>query len=271
MRSKRSTDEAPITLFSFQDIITSLSGIMILLVLMLALEVVSRRDRPAAAAAAAPAPSVRADRQAAVQALRAECARLARDLASLTATTAVATAPVDRLAAARLQVEQAQSVETLRATLMRQRTRLTQTRTHQAELQAEKTAREARLAALSGELTRRDAAAASRLAGQHVFFIPEPGLDKTPWLVECSGGGIRAGRLAQAEAPRGFPATAAGEKEFLEFARTRPAKTDAFVVLMKPSGVGLAMNLVAQIQGAGYDVGYDALEEEFDVGFGKAP
>ena len=45
MRRRRRPQEEPFSLFSFQDIITSLTGIMIILVLLLVLEVATITDR----------------------------------------------------------------------------------------------------------------------------------------------------------------------------------------------------------------------------------
>lgn len=268
MRNKRGNEEAPVTLFSFQDIVTSLSGIMIFLVLMLAVEVVSRQEQTTAPQThPAPAAAVAAgDDAAALAALRAESARLDAAVAAARAANQRAAGGTP-LEAVRRQVAETREAEALRPALNRAqaqqaaaRTALDQATQERERVRSQASQLQARVAAQENELARSK-------AGKRVFFIPEKGANKTPWLVQCTADSLRAGRLGQKDAVREFATGAAGEKELLAFVQARQPDADAFVILMKPSGVAVAMRLVNQIQTAGFDVGYDALEEDSEIVF----
>lgn len=102
---------------------------------------------------------------------------------------------------------------------------------------------------------------------KNIFFIPGKS-DKTPLIVECSQSSMIVGTINNQSQPVAFTSNTEGFKNFSAYMLTRKKEYEYFVIMIKPSGADWAMSLVDIIQNAGFDVGYDALEEEKSVAFG---
>jgi hypothetical protein len=93
-----------------------------------------------------------------------------------------------------------------------------------------------------------------------VTLLPDDGMLKRPLLVQCSSNRVVVLRLS--EPPQfSWPPSEAVE-QFISLTRQLDRSRDYFVIFMKPSGVDVAQKLVYCASSAGYDVGYDALEED---------
>ena len=249
------------SLFSFQDIITGLCGIMIFLVLVQVVDIVlggeltaSRLSRESAA--------MTDDRAT----LRAEVARLERKLAKAREASARAVVAAPGKArpgdAERLRGDLTEKERTIAALV---------SQVHDLETQVE-AARDADAAdaARVREMERTRRLLEQQVAGMKgrrgVTLIPERGEFKTPVYVVCSWTGLEVYRPLEGRKAARF---AAGEAipRLEDFLKGLDHTTHTIVLLVRPSGVKLMDRAVVVLMDAGFTYGRDPLEEDIEVAF----
>ena len=246
--ARRGDEEPPLTLFSFQDIIMSVSGIITLVALLIGLHVTTSGGSAGGAAAE---PQV-ADRSDEIRALeeqhRAATARFL-SLSPGADDTALAGPGLQDLRAARQAASAA-----------------AQDLTGQAQALAAVEAQEAKLAGklkdLQGQV--RD------LEGRLTLHVPDwiqlkadRPTTAVVYLVECSDRQLRCGKMDDLDAAMGFDASAAGQERLRETLARHRDEDVAVVLMVKPSAIGYALELAEHIrQQTGLPVGYDALLED---------
>lgn len=104
-----------------------------------------------------------------------------------------------------------------------------------------------------------------------VWLIPDrKNTTKEPILVTVSGSGLKIERFDHPELAQKFSKSRAsgGFESYLQKAKPQ----DQYVVfLIRPSGIGLFKDVVEIARGAGFEVGFDALEEDREVHFTRPP
>lgn len=253
MRGRRDRgSSAPVSLFSLQDIITCLTGIMILIVLILAVEAIATPESQGR--------GVHIDLPS-VEELEARFKALQEERDELVSQIGMRNPQADSLSAA----------DKVRATLKLKQQRTDQIRQETAlELSQEK--QQERLMELLNRKHRR----AEELEGLReemesfnekamratsmVRFLPGEGLDKTPHLLVSDRNGVQVLSLAEPIRDQAWsPAlTERGLRRLLTDADT---EKEYFVVILKPSGADLGLELYETIRTAGFQAGYDTLEE----------
>ena len=259
-RSSRSV-ETPVSLFSFQDIITCLSGIMIFLVLMLALQITVRLSTALEDVA------MPEDMTATLDDMRQQAAQLKQQVEEVEETSVVESQQ-QPLETARKQVELEQQYHQLSKKQMQLDRKLNEQETQNESLSDEVSSRKDEMAKAEKEIKEIEAGIDQIKKDPRVYFIPEKGADKSPVLIECSGSGIRVGELNASDRPRIFTPDSNGKMAFMNYIKKYSKDRQYFVFMLKPSSEEYAMLLIAHAKNAGYDVGYDALEEDRVVGFG---
>lgn len=283
----RSLNSRKISFFAFQDIITSVSGILILVTLILATEL----DRNSDSSAFDANPELE---RRVLETLRqqAEADARNRNLQELLSSAEIAPA-----------------LETLQADVARLRTQLSEEQRKQAAVAEHLTASQAAIEArdrtlgltdLKAEIQRRIrgtealareeaqvrdemkrleqrvTAAQSRLLklqqreGQ-LWLIPDKSsTTKEPILVTVSGGGVKVERFDRADQGRAF-SKSDSRREFESFLREAKSLDQYFVFLVRPSGIDLFQRLVELAREKGFEVGFDALEEGLEIHFTTPP
>ena len=266
MGHRAKSGSPPIILIFFQDIITSLSGIMIFLTLMMAVDVASHHELGLSGPVLAAV-----NNEAALKSLRDRLDNLRKAVKHLSLTGLTNSDPRRALANATQAIHEEKrqqdlllEQEELRREIARLKRELERSRQESKLSQAEQNALESRIRKLNEAL-------AKALQDRGIAFIPEAGIAKTPMLVECSGTKIRAGFLTRDEAPSEFVATEAGVEKFVKFAGARSASQEYFVFFLKPSSFKYGKKLALQLKEQGYDVGFDALEEDRTISFARGP
>lgn len=229
MSKNRINRDASISLFSFQDIITCLSGIMILLVLLLCVDIITQKILDATPSKASPS----------------------RSLPNETDEFPISdTLFIDPIEASRAKVEQDILSENIdKATMMRDGLRA-----HHHELLNKLNELESSFNSLSKD--------------QRIAFIPEKGSNLAPVLVECSGKTIRLGGINNSKiSSEQFSTDQDGQTAFIHSIKNLNKFQEYIVFLIKPSGVGYAMDLISKVKSIGFDVGYDTLIETEHVSF----
>ena len=283
-------DSAPkLSFFAFQDIITSVSGILILVVLILAtdLEQASTstgRATPEELALEQQLDSLIVERNRVVDRLQnlreslasadviPSASKLTADIAELKQLIESTTKQMVDGKQAMAAAEAAIREQDLKLGLNKTREEVDALRQKNEELALKDAAERSKLA----ELERRVALAQSQLLrvrareGQ-LWFIPEPSTDqREPILVVVGDGGINVDRFDKADSRSTYSAgaAAAGLQSYLK----QLSKNQQFIVfLVRPSGIELFRKLRDQTRSAGFQTGYDAVGEDKKITFGRPP
>jgi phage terminase Nu1 subunit (DNA packaging protein) len=237
-----------VSLFSFQDLITSISGIMIFVTLLLAVDVAARLG-------ALPHPALNSDPDS-----------LRREVTALQA--ALAAMPVsddwNALESARRAVRDDQRRLQAEAALQRARAAAVAVEARLAEEEADAAGAGARLTEARAILRKLQE---ERDARGEIAFIPDKPDDRKALLLECDAARVRVGILGDAAPPREFAADRAGLAALASHVASFDRRTTAVVAMIKPSGAGYAMRLVNRWREQGIAVGFDALEENKSIRF----
>lgn len=281
-RRGRST-AAAISLFSFQDIITSVTAIMILLVLILSLELVTRSKQR----------GVAAEDQRVARELRSVVAAMDRDVSAARAEMTSLQASAARVA--NFSVEEVRRRERLaeqRAAGLGEEIELLQSahrkaessrRKAEADLIKERASQPAasaeHVAAMNARAEameeanraerRRQEAAAKAAEGQPsprtLVFNAPPGQPLSPRLLDVSGDGLAALERS-AQQPRKFSGPGG---DFNRWLATLDAKAEYVVLILRPSGIGSFDSVVAAVEKAGLAVGAELVGEAVAVQLGE--
>lgn len=288
--SRLRRDSAPkLSFFAFQDIITSVSGILILVVLILAtdLEQASTstgRATPQELALEQQLEALLVERNRVIDRLQnlrealasadvlPSASKLAADIAELKQQIESTTKQMVDGKQAMAAAEAAIREQDLKLGLNKTREEVDALRQKNEELAFKDATERSKLA----ELERRVALAQSQLLrvrareGQ-LWFIPEPSTDqREPILVVVGDGGINVDRFDKADSRSTYSAgaAAAGLQSYLK----QLSKNHQFIVfLVRPSGIELFRRLRDQTRNAGFQTGYDAVGEDKKITFGRPP
>ena len=276
-----SKDNSPgISFFSFQDIITSITGIMFLVVIILAL-VAMQQDHTSAA------------RQS--DELREELAKLKEDvkqtearLAELREQDALQKKRIDELKRMRpetLPKIKAQRVKALRDiddSIRQLENDIARTIRLQEELVEQKKKSESltaktryaidetrrKIAAMEEENKRREQLY-SKLKNV-IRFVWQRSSPKRPVLLECSDRQITVNGIDDTVEHRVFSISNYNYKECLDHCRTFPRDTTYFILLIKPSAFYYGEKFSKELKEAGYERGREVLPDEQTLITGEA-
>ncbi len=263
LRNKR----AKLSLFSFQDIITTVTGVMILVTLLTALQLV----RPAGQAAPAKgeAPGDLRQRLARLQAVNDD---LAEQLEMLRARARRAAAASPETVG---QLEQQRDRLLAQAQTLRQWHAQQAPRVQQAIAQskAEQTRREQELAALEVELAKVQRDLRRAASGQHRLYRFRPSGARTWWIADVGPRSWRLWELDRQGRPTGRgqefaqPRAAARLGAFQTWLGDRSRQQEAIFLLVRPSAVEDFERLGDMLRERGFALGFDLLDERqsFDL------
>jgi len=261
---RRGAKSGPFSLFSFQDVMASVIGMLFFVVLIMAMSIV---DRKAAALGVTEAPVSEqefgdlqhrlANWQAEIESLRKEIRKLSGELELVTRSDREVLDDIKQLHA---------KLRTLYALMEQEGKDLTNLAARGgAKTQATKALLE-EMASLEQELAKTKAILASARPAPKIAYIVTPELDRLePWLLEVSGTSLRVASKDGASTVLDFTATSsdARAKQFLAWAKSQKSRSHYFVVLTKPSGVNEASELIHKLKGLGFEIGTDLLPESW--------
>jgi len=264
MRRRGGHDEA-ISLFSFQDIVCSVIGMVFFVVLIMALDIVETK---ATGVAAASQPATESEVQALrdrTQVLRAEITKTESDIERLTGRLNLASGDEEGAL---------DEVKRLEATLKNLYARIKQdqdtvTKTDVERQQTEKDSQQKlsqaeRLARRADELR---AALKTAQAAPRIAFIIDPRPDNLePWLLEISDSGLRVASKDGRATVMEFGGASSEQRKtrFLAWVSSQSSGTHYFVLLTKPSGVNLSNDIEKELKTRGFDIGRDLLPEDWE-------
>lgn len=246
-----------VSLFAFQDIITSVTAILIVVALMMALELVEQPQAEAASPAAHAKATIAAletaeaerdeikdlladESEAVREAAGTSAAELRRDITALEDEAERVNA---QIVAGRKQAEAlaeaASAVEVRRFDAAETVEELESVRRRVEELEAE--------------------VEESKTDDRVVFTLPK-GFNKPGWLVVLAGDSITAAPLGAKARPISF---GADESAFLDWAGDR--RGDYFLLLVRPSGVDAFDAVDTDFRARGFTYGYDVIGADTKV------
>ncbi len=230
--SKRSQSSTPISLFAFQDIITSVCGIMLLIVLLFAIEV-SRRTEDERSKITDGEKNLQSEidqMEQKIDAAEQENSNHIRDILEQNAGS--------------LYAQRLGELEELKGRVKV----LTVTNAALVETRNE----------LEEELEEKEMSVQQNQNVSSVKFVQGRN-SKKPLLVECTDRNIV---LKGMKGKKDETFNASDREMFVEYVGNNvDKKTYCLVVMIKPSSIGYSYGLAKSIQQKGYSVGWDALEE----------
>ena len=263
----RSKSSPAISLFAFQDAITSVCGVVVLVTLMLALELTKRVELEA---------TPYQESQEYAEKLQGEVDELNARL-SQARETLQETARFDQetigmtLEEVQRQYEQTEA-DLERAKLAREQTgeRL-QERSGLAEdfaaRQKEIDKLQTELDALNAKTEKANQTASELRAkeGREVVFEYEGSAREKPWFVELAEKKIVVHSASGSPAPVSYD----GKSGFMKWARTRPKRGEFFVLLVRPSGAKAYDAIEAELIASDYRYGVDLISETAQISFAQ--
>ena len=253
--SRRRRKSAPFSLFAFQDIITSVTGIMLVITMLLALELLERTDASPPRATAAISKDLKQSIEAADREIDELEQRLKKKEERLAGAASVSPTQLRRQIG---DLEDANRRLRNRISQSRQRDQQTQDRVAKVQQQQQQETsrqRQQRLADLLQQASRKRQQLKKLRKSNRVIFNPAPGNPKTPWLVEISDRRLIVAESGVVARPRLFADVAT----FLDWARQQDSQSAYFVLLLKPDGIEPFREAKAGLDKAGFDIGFDLL------------
>ena len=264
--SRRGRGGTPFSLFAFQDIITSVTGIMILVTLILALEVIQKRegspdnrtrqlteDLDAAVKQAAAT-------QATVMATQAEIDRL-RTALTETDSNLRETVKVDQTQVSRKLQDLAELNKLLAEELAQSKRQVEESEKASDAINQEKESRESdnqSLEQINATVQKKIEELRKMRAANRVIFNQSSSSAKTPWLVELNADTILAAEMGKKGKPQTFKSPGA----FTAWAVKRNRSSEYFVLLIKPTTISHFVAIRERLQQIGFDVGFDLLKAD---------
>jgi hypothetical protein len=254
--SRRRANASPMSLFSFQDIITATTGILILLALVLAISLITQ-----GAPSVIETPAATDDRLnyrlaliAEIESMRNQSTEIGDLAASLTSATP------DEIR--RKSAQAAESIKQLKLDVANARTTLTTLEDQKKELEqeADRSALKAKLDKLNEEIEQTNLKLKEITAENRVVYNFR-NTNRTPWLVEIKGASIQAAKAGVASTPNSFRSAS----EFNRFAMGLPDSERYFVLLIAPSGISKSEQIRDFLAEKNVDLGMDLIGENQQV------
>lgn len=262
--SRRDRSQQPFSLFAFQDIITSVTGIIVMITLILTLELLQREpDAPAAQTK-----RLIEQLRPALAAAEKEVAALAAQLAGGQSTLAEAA----KLSPSRLEKDRYETVQAVAqleretAALESQAERLDRQRETQAAEWNARAGDRATLEQLQAELAELKAEREQLERQNRVVYNPTDA-GQTAWLVEVAGDRLTAAQAGASAPPLAFDATVSllRQRAFFNWAEARAAEGGYFVLLVRPQGIKAFDALREGLRDRRLDFGFDLIGRDVVV------
>lgn len=263
--NRRRRRAAAVNLFSFQDIMASVIGMVFFVVLIMALDIVTTK----AAGQAVENFSFTED----------EIADLRSTVAKLSAQIEVTESEVEKLAqkldlTANDEEALLGEVKQLEATLKSLYARMRSNQDELADTEAERKRAASESRNLLGKLARLNRRLGDLKAQLHAvrttprlsFIIDSGPQGLVPWLLEVESSSLRVASADGSGAVLEFGGQSASraKRAFLAWASSQSNRTHYFVLLIKPSGVMLAEELQEELKKRNFDLGTDLLPEDWE-------
>ena len=253
--SRRRQRKSAFSLFAFQDIITAVTGIMLLITLLLTLELVERKAK-ASQETPATVPKDADVSPEELSQLELEVANLKKRLKEMASENAMLAQYDQQQLQADLQKnqktnqERQEKIRNLQKTLVSTATSLENVRNTQAKLQQ-----------LEEKIRNTRAKLEKLQKSSRLFVQAAKGARKTNWLVEISKEKLKVAPLGRTTTPISFTDV----YDFQAWLRKRNQAADHFVLFVKAEGTSLFKQVSGLLDKEGYSKGFDVLPDSEHV------
>jgi len=252
--SRRRRQENPISLFSFQDIVTSVTGILILLTIMLAISVITQGATPAGQVERVDVTELVETKQS----LEQEVTRLQSQVKSnQTTINSWLGASTDEML--RLKANYRSNATVTRESIQKLQSelKLKTEEVNQFIQDPETKATNAQVADLKKKIDEAKKELDALRSGSRVFYNFRTG-SRAPWIVQLSGKEILACRANQRSKPNSFSTP----NQLIDFAKKLSQAEQYLVLVVRPSGLSSFEKIRGECQKLGIDIGIELIGEE---------
>lgn len=250
-KRKRKQSGAAFSLFAFQDIITSVTGIMLLITMMLALELIKKKEESPPEQTQKTTESV----QSAVAANQNEILQLR---ATLSATDEQLRYDEETLRRKLSELSSVNEIVEQQLKELEQREQDTEKRKQEMESALSQTVSPQQVQQMQERLKELQEQLLSMKNSNRVIFNRPVGDAKSPWLIEVSGNEIRIAEVGVAAPPKVFP----HPDDARDWISSQNKGSVYFVVMVKPSGLDKFSLVKQDLESLEFEIGYDLLAED---------
>ena len=246
--ARRRAKSNPISLFAFQDIITSTTGILILLALVLMLSITSKTK-------SVESPVQRADEQqlAALASITAEVESLKNaadnlvtpDVSLMAKSSAAMKAKLGELIASNSDLE----------TMGKEKERVVQSKRAALDEEPDEDPSGEELLQLAASIEGLEAIVHELKNSKRIVYNFRK-TSRTPWLVQIDDGQLIAA-MAGSDKAKKFTSAA----QFLRFAKTLPRKQKYVVMIVRPDGIANFRKVKEKLAETGFDLGTELISD----------
>jgi len=265
MRRRRNEAET-ISLFSFQDIMASVIGMLFFVVILLSLSIVTEVLPASADSSSGQRTTDMAFLRTKVQELRDERSSLEARIARTSEKLIHATALDPQATLSELK-QMRSNLSALYKTIGEEEATLQDMMARAEPKRKDIEEKRKRLQKVQNEIAQCKAKLKGLQSAPRLAFIIDEHPDRLePWLLEVSKDRIRVGAKDGRSSIVEFRAKTAQErlKLFLAWAKNQDQRTHYFVILLKPSAVALLGELQQTLEKIGFDIGLDLLPEDWE-------
>lgn len=261
--SRRDRSQAPFSLFAFQDIITSVTGIVILVTLLLTLELLQRKPVPPAHSAEI-ARQVQATLEITEQTAAALRAQLAQGDSAAAEMASVSPTRIERS-----RHEAIQEIEQLEQELSRLQDQLstaTEARDALAAQQFDRADDVKTLEELRAEIDQTTVELEKLKTSNRVIYNPADPSQRA-WLVDVSSDRLLVALAGEPSRPRTFTGRLLNSsvRQFIRWAKAETDSSDYFVLLVRPGALEIYRDLQDQLKTEGREFGFDLIAADATV------
>lgn len=258
MRHRR-THESPFSLFAFQDIITSVTGVVILVTLLITLALITRELQTLDTQSLNVAEDITPVLFATQQEIDTLQARIEKDTETISALADISASQVRReLHELQLRIDSVViQNKSLRDQLRRTVNHLAKWKSREREVDETRELLESLEVDLQTLLQKRE----ELLKDNSLIYNPQQASGKAAWLVDIDGHTLRVSRLRAADTTQVFENTSA----FLRWAKERDRSAEYFVLMVRPAGIVNYRRIYIALTESNYDLGIDLIGQDHTV------
>ena len=263
----RHQDGQPVSLFSFQDIITSVAAIMLLITLILTLELIRQNEHTNTSESVETLTDLQ--QQLATQQTKLASIRTRMETATQSLTEQPTLTRTEILQESQtLQTELAELRSTSQT--LTQREKRSSIKLHAAQDQSQTTSSEMQdIQSLETQLATLRSDVKKMSIGERMIFNPPPVTDRHAWIVDCSPNQAILIPFGWSGKREVFTSTVLHslKNQFLYRLESCDPQREYFVFFVRPGGALLYRQVLAELQTRGYEVGLELIGQDQEIVF----
>ena len=263
--TRRRLPPPPFSLFSFQDIITAVTGIIIFVTLILAIELVYSENVSPTRQTVAMITKL----SAALDDVKSQLALSKDDLARDESTVLeIARILPSQLESELLQNQQrVERLENELQSLGQLRAQLTDQERNGASALSQTAAKQSDIESIQKQIDAVRDEFGKLKESNRLIYNPTLDSNRKPWLVDIQRGKILVAPAGEKAKPVAFTSTAERVRvhAFLKWSKTRDSAQDYFVLLVRPTEISTYDTLVVELRDLGFHIGIDLFGEEVTI------